>query len=117
MHAGLLRARIAIDAPVLTQSATGGAPGTWTELVSGLAAGITPLSGREKEIAAAISTDISHEILIRYEDRWADPVVMATYRIRYGARRFNIIAAITVDERRHWITISASEGAVRGTGA
>ena len=109
MRAGQLRHLIVVEQRTQTQDTFGGQPETGATLTS-VWADINPLSGREREAAQVINVDISHEITIRYRSIFADPRVMAAYRLRYGTRLFNIHASFVVDEHNREMTLLASEG-------
>jgi len=109
VRAGDLRHLVVIEQQAQTQDSFGGQPLTWTA-VDTVWADINPLSGREREASQAINVEISHEITIWYQARFADPKVMAAYRLRYGTRLFNIHGTLNVDERNREITILAGEG-------
>lgn len=109
MRAGQLRHRIAVEQRTQTLDTFGDQPETWSN-VCYVWADINPLSGREREAAQVINVEISHEITIRYQSQFADPRVMAAYRLRYGTRLFNIHGSFIVDEHNREMTILAGEG-------
>lgn len=113
MRGGDLRHTVVIEQKGATLDSFGGESTTWITVKTAYAE-ITPLSGREREAAQAIHPDISHQVTVRYQPLFADPVGVANMRLRYGARIFNILAPLNVDERSHWVQIMASEGMVAG---
>ena len=109
MRAGDLRHQIVIEQQSASLDSFGGQVQTWST-VNTVFADIVPLSGRELEAAQAINTEISHQIRIRYQPALTDPKVVAAYRVRFGARLFNIHAAFNVDERNNELNLLAGEG-------
>jgi len=105
--------RVTIQAPVITTGEIGGEVKTW-QTVATVPASITPTSGRERLAAAAIQSEVSHTILIRWKGIFADPKVIATMRILYGTRIFNIHDSQNVEEGNRIILLSASEGLNHG---
>ena len=91
---GSLRHRVMIEAPVRANDGGGGALITWTP-VAEVWASITPQAGAESVVAEAVSGRISHEIVMRHRDDIAPAM-----RIRLGSRKFDILAALDIDERR-----------------
>jgi len=53
---------------------------------------------------------VSSAAQLRYDARWADPVVMAQRRVLYGSRIFNINAAMNVGDSDAWIHLYCTEG-------
>ncbi len=106
---GDLRHRVDIQVPVVATGEIGGGIKTW-QTVANVAACITPTSGSERMAAAAIQSSVSHTIMIRWKALFADPKVVATMRIVYGTRIFNIHDSENVEERNRIIVLSASEG-------
>ncbi len=109
MRAGDMRHTVVIEQKGSSLDSFGGESTTWTT-VKTTYGDVTPLSGREREAAQAIHPDISHQVTVRYQPLFADPVGVANMRLRYGTRIFNILAPLNVDERSQWVQIMASEG-------
>lgn len=82
---------------------------SWTD-VKQIYAAIQPLSGRELFQAQAIQSEITHSITVRYDDIFLDPKIVATYRLNYKNRLFDITAANNFDEGDRVMTLLASEG-------
>lgn len=109
MRAGDLRHRITFQSRSATRDALGGQSLTWNDVAS-VWADVAPLSGRELLSAQANKSDVSSMITIRWQAQFADPAAIATWRIVYGARIFNIHASIDVDERHKTIELSCGSG-------
>ena len=96
-----------------TLDSVGGQSTVWADLAS-VYADIAPLSGREMMAAQAMQSSVTHKIIVRYQPLFADPKAVAAMRavwIKDGITRiFNISSASDDDERRKYMTISATEG-------
>lgn len=109
MRAGNLRHRVQIQARREDQDDSGQPVVGWT-VIAPVWANIAPLSGRELLAAQAVHAEITHQLQIRWQRQFSNPIVMASYRIVYGDRIFNIHASVDPDERRRDLVISCSEG-------
>lgn len=109
IRAGQLRHRIDVQNRSVTLDSFGGQPLTWTTFAT-VWADVLPMSAREREASQAINVEVSHEITVRYRSDFADPKVMASRRIVYRGRYFNIQGIGNVDERNREMTIWAQEG-------
>lgn len=109
IRAGILRQRITLQAPVITTGEIGGPLKTWASVAT-VWADINPLTGRERLQAAALKSEVSHEITIRWQAALADPQAVAAMRIVFGTRIFNIHASMNQDERNRVLVLLASEG-------
>jgi len=101
--------RIILQRPSTAQDTYGGPVRTWTDLGT-FWAEIQPLSGRELESAQRMASEVSHQIVVRYQAIFADTRQVAGYRAVYRSRIFNIHAALNEDESNVLITLLASEG-------
>ncbi|MDN8617870.1 phage head closure protein [Variovorax ginsengisoli] len=114
MRAGALRRRVDLQTRAKARDAYGQQSSIWTDSMTGVPADIQSLTGRAREAAQAVYTEVTHLIVLRYSDLLADPVKVATMRAVYRngsvARYFNIGAAINVDERNREINLYVSEG-------
>lgn len=111
MRAGKLRHRLAIQALVPgspAQNSSGEPDETWTTLATVWAA-IEPLKGREFLAAQQVSSEVTGKITIRY---YAG--VTAKYRFLYGARIYDIVAPVNVDERNVEMQFYVREGPNNG---
>lgn len=109
LRGGTLTRTIQIQSRSTTKDSFGGQTMTWTTLKT-VYASIEALAGTERLAAQSFSTDVSHKVTIRYDAMFADPRQVATYRILYGTRIFNIEAAMNIDEANRVIELLASEG-------
>lgn len=86
---------------------------TWSDIATVWCA-VQPLYGRELTAAQQVNVEVSHMLTIRYQTRWKDPKVMATYRGSYDGRIFNFHASYAPEESRFYVVILASEGLNQG---
>lgn len=113
MRSSALNRRITIQQRGTAQDEFGAQVNTWTEIGS-LWASIEPLNGRELIAAQAVQSEISHRITIRYQPQFSNPKHVATMRIMYKDRIFNIYAAMNIAEGNRMIDILATEGVNEG---
>lgn len=93
------------------KDASGARVDAWASVPGGeLWADILPMGGRERMVAQASQSELTHTVTIRYQTAFSDPRYMATLRILYGSRIFNIHAAIDLGEQHKWLELSVSEG-------
>ena len=97
-----LRHRLTIQKPVKTQNATsGGVTVEFEDLYLGVPAEVLTGAGKEAVISAATQNAASARINIRWFS--VDPLELATYRILWDGRLFNIINAETdITGRQEW---------------
>lgn len=76
---------------------------TWDDFASTWAS-VEPLLGREYLASKQISAEVSHKIRMRYMDG-----VVPTMRVAWGAREFEIVSVMNVEERNREIVIMATE--------
>jgi SPP1 family predicted phage head-tail adaptor len=81
---------------------------TWTTAVTAWAM-IQPALGSEQVVGAADVASVTHSVFIRYR-----PNIVARMRLLYGARIFEIVSVIDVDERHFWLQLQCSEGLTQG---
>lgn len=94
MNAGRLRHQVDIQQPVEAQNAFGEPEVTWTDVVTGIWAGIEPLRGREFFASRQTNAEIEARIVMRYRDD-----VKAKYRIKHRDDEYYIDTIINVDNR------------------
>ena len=109
LRAGQLNRRITLQAPLATLDAYGVPTPGWTDVMTVWGA-IEALSGRELVNAQRISSEISHQLTVRYSSALTDTRVVAGYRALYKGRILNIHAALNEDEGNVLVTLLASEG-------
>jgi SPP1 family predicted phage head-tail adaptor len=100
MRAGRLRHRVVVETP--TEDINGGAT-TWAPLAT-VYAGVEPITGREYFGAQQVQAEITHRVVMRYTAG-----VTAKHRVRFGARVFDIRAAINRDERNRELELLCVE--------
>jgi SPP1 family predicted phage head-tail adaptor len=103
MQAGKLRYRLIIEEMIETIDSMGEADRTWSTLDT-VAGSVSPMSGRERIAGGQVMADVTHKVLIRYH-----PMVSETCRIHWGARLFDIVAAIDPDERHEKLELLCKE--------
>jgi SPP1 family predicted phage head-tail adaptor len=111
LDAGKLRHRVDIEQQTYTQnSQTGEMTLTWTTFAQSIPASIEPLSAREFIQAAAVQSDVTTRIVIRYRTG-----VTAAMRIKHGATLYNIRGVLPDKVTgREYITLPCSEGVSDG---
>lgn len=109
MQAGLLRQVITIQTRTSTSDAFGQPLVSWVDLLT-TRAEITSVSGNEKLRTLQVNSEITHEVTVRYQPAFADPTAMDAWRIKFGARTFNISYAVNVEERNRTMSLMCSEG-------
>lgn len=118
MRAGDLRRRVLIQIQQTTQDSFGQQQTAWLDYLTSVPADIQALSGRELIAAQAVNAAVTHQIVVRYTSRLADPVKVAAMRVIYQndavTRYFNVTSAINVDERNREINLMAVEGLNQG---
>lgn len=103
MHIGLLDKIIQIQRQTLERDTYGQQFETWINLTT-VYANIKPLVGKEYLTAQQISTELTHDVTIRYRRD-----VLPKMRIKYNNRLFEIHSAIDSDERREWLFLKCRE--------
>jgi len=114
LRAGRLNRLVSVQSRSTTKDSLGGQSTTWTE-VKQVWAEITTLTVGARMAAAALQTEITHQITVRYDaDLWDSPRTAATYRIVYNGRYFDIQGIDNQDERNREIVLNAIEGLSAG---
>ena len=103
MRAGTLRHQVVIQQRADTQNPSGEPIPSWTTFATANAS-IVPLQGRELEAAQQVMAAVSHRIDLRYM-----PGVLATMRVQYGSRYFDIKAVINVNELNRNLQLLCTE--------
>lgn len=104
MRAGPLRHRVEVQQATETADAHNQAVQTWSTVAERWAE-IRPATGRETFDGQAPVADVTHQITMRHYDRTLTP----KFRIKDGARIFNIVSAVNFDERNRRTVIQARE--------
>lgn len=113
VRSGTLRKRLTFQTKATTQDALGQPVNTWTDAFTCWGE-VSPLSGRELIAAAAVQSEVTHTISVRYRSELAIPKTVAAMRVLYKSRVFNLTAPMNEDERDRLVTIMASEGLSNG---
>lgn len=103
MQIGAINKRITIQYEVQTSDGMGSFDVVWTDLVIVWAA-VWPVSANEQLQGMQQTMIISHRIRIRYRSD-----ILPSYRIKFGARYFNIVSMINPNERGEWLDVLAKE--------
>lgn len=98
-----LRHRVTLEQLVRVADAGGGFAETWDD-VAELAADIRPADGSEAVEADRLAGSLTHQIVLRYRAG-----VVPAMRFRKGARVFQILSVVDVDERRRWLKCFCEE--------
>ena len=109
LRAGQLTRRLCIQRRSTVQNSVGEPQLSWTDVAT-VWADIEPLTGRELESAQRMVSEVSHQIMVRYQPMFADTQLLASYRGLYKGRVFNLQACWNQDERNAVVTLLASEG-------
>ena len=103
MRAGDLKHRIKIQQKSVTRGDMGGEVVTWADVVTVWAA-IEPISGREYFSSQQTQAEVSTRIRIRH---YAG--ITTSMRIAWGARYFDILSVIELQERGREIHLMCKE--------
>jgi SPP1 family predicted phage head-tail adaptor len=103
MNIGKLRHQVYLQSSTATANEFGENIPTWSTYAT-VWAEIKPLQGRELENAQQISEKCDYEVFIRYNSS-----VLATHRIVYGTRTFEINAVLNLEERNEILKLICTE--------
>ena len=110
MQGGNLKRRVTVQGRgTSTQDAFGEPSITWTTLAT-VWGDLEGLSGNELLKAQQVNSQTSHTVTVRYQPLFIDPKVVATYRLIYKGRIFNVHASINEAEQDRTICLYCSEG-------
>ncbi len=107
IDAGALRHAIIFQAPIRTRDVEGGYALTWANVFT-LKCSIEQFpspDGREYQFAASTVAEATHQITTRAQVA----TIIPTMRLVFGARVFNIVSTVVVNETRHILRILAKE--------
>lgn len=107
VDAGRLRHRVTIERRVNVQDATTGAvTPTWVSVARDVPAAIEPLSVREFIAAAAVQSEVSVRIVIRYRTG-----IDATMRVRQGKTVYAVEGVLAdAGSGRDYLTLACAAG-------
>lgn len=103
MHKGLLDKIIQIQRQTLERDTYGQQIELWVRVAT-VYANIKPLVGKEYLTAQQISTELTHDVTIRYRRD-----IQPKMRIKYNNRYFEIHAVIDPEEKREWLFLKCRE--------
>lgn len=101
-----LRHRIEIQSVTQTADGAGGYTESWATVAT-VWASIEPANGREKWMAMQTETYMTHVIMCRYQSS-----ITTAKRILFGARKFDIVEVLNIEERNAALKITAIEGSL-----
>jgi SPP1 family predicted phage head-tail adaptor len=111
MEPGKLRHTLTIQRNTPTTSETGAAVDSWStyktvrgSIQTGASAPGMGIRGREFFAADIRNSEVSHNISIRYTAG-----ITPKMRVLFGARTFDIVAAVDIEERHHEMTLLVRE--------
>ena len=105
---GELNRRVTLQVRSSTQDTYGQALDTWTDWATCWAK-IDQLSGNEMVVAQAVNAALTHKVTIRYR-----PGVLASMRLLYGTRIFNIGSVVEPETAHVSLELTCGEGLNRG---
>ena len=108
VFAGGLNQRVTFQRALSTKDEHGAVSQAWSELVE-VWAEVKPLSGREAAIAGRLSSELTHQISVRYQALFDDPQQVAQLRVAYRGRLFQVHSAINEAEARERVILLATE--------
>jgi SPP1 family predicted phage head-tail adaptor len=103
-----LRHRLTLEELSRVADEGGGFTESWITVAT-IFADPRPISGEERFEADRLAGSITHEVVLRYRAG-----VVPAMRLRKGARIFQILAVIDVEERRRWLKCWCEERELRG---
>lgn len=103
MEAGKLRHLVKVQEPMPTANEFGEPEIAWVDFATVWAA-IEPLRGRERWAAQQINAEVSHRIRMRFLAG-----VLATFRVLFGVRAFDIQAVLNIEERNRELQLLCIE--------
>ncbi len=109
VFAGDLQRRIKIQLRDSAPDSFGAPEYTWTDVAT-VWANVQPLSGKKLENAKRVASEVSHEIVIRYNKNFSDTKVASKYRVIYRNRILDVHAILNDGESDVYMSMLASEG-------
>lgn len=100
---GLLRSRLAVEAPMETDDGAGGVSRSY-ETIATVWAEVTPVSAARAIEAERTGARVTHRIAIRYFGG-----ITTKHRLRDGDRLFRIVSLRDRDGRKRFLSIEAEE--------
>lgn len=106
---GEMRHKVTLQSRSTSIDSFGGQVLNWNTVATVWAA-MEPSGGRELLAAQAMAIDQPMSITLRWKPAFADPKAVASMRVVYGTRVFNIHASNNVEERGRLLVLLTSEG-------
>lgn len=91
-----------------TLDAMGGYSGVWSN-ISTMRAVIRPVKQFERIQYGKINSEVTHEIIVRYQSIFSNPLTSVKNRIIFNNRQLEIIEAINLFEDNKYVKIVANE--------
>lgn len=110
---GVLDKRVTVQQASVTRDVIGAPVVVWVDVAT-VWAHVHPLAGRELINAQSVYAEVTHNIIIRWQAAFSDPVAVSEMRVVYNGRHFNVGAAINLEEGNRYLVLSVSEGLVDG---
>jgi SPP1 family predicted phage head-tail adaptor len=104
LRAGDLKRQITIEQRATGTDTNGQRSTTWSTFCTTFAS-ISPMSGRELELAQAVNAEVTHQIVIRYRTG-----VTTAMRVVYQGRYFDIQSVQDVDTQHRKLVLLCGEG-------
>lgn len=104
MKAGGLKRRIQVLAPVEVVLSSGGVKTGWS-LIMTVWGSIEPLTGKEFYLAKQVDSDVTHNIIMRFNKIGITP----SYRLVHKDQIFEISSKLNIEEQNRQFTIKAIE--------
>jgi SPP1 family predicted phage head-tail adaptor len=113
MRSYQLRHKIRIQRRTRSLDPYGQPQESWEDYLS-VRAHIRPVSGKESAGGLSVNPSLTHTIAVRYKPAFGLPLMMASNRVRFGERVFNIESVRNLEERNRWVILNCIEGSVDG---
>lgn len=113
LDAGLLNRRVTFQRKRAALDAYGHPTTGWDDVVT-VWARVRPISTGERLRASEVGGSITHEVTTRWHPQIDPALDVAAWRIKYGARLFNIQAPRDVDEGHRMLMFTCTEGSASG---
>lgn len=112
--AGFFRHKASIEQRSQAQDDFGQRVDVWTPVSPPVWAALEQLSGRQLIAAQAISTEVTHKLVVRWQAVFNNPVKAASMRAVFRGRVFEIHHAFNADDRDRETHFMVAEGLTNG---
>lgn len=99
---------ITLQSVAETSDAMGGYSGVWSDIAT-IRAVIRPVKQFEKIQYGKMDSEVTHEIIVRYQSIFSNPLTSVKYRINFKNRQLEIVEAINLFEHNRYVKIIANE--------